>query len=73
MESPRLERFWEIPCHRLILSLYSDSRLYVKRLYRMRQTGVAAFVQMRMEVSTRGGPVHPFTDDDRLDGWFALS
>ena len=47
MESPRLERFSEIPCHEPLLSLYPEVGLHVKRLYRIRQTRVAAFVQMR--------------------------
>ncbi len=37
-ESPHLDRFWEIPYHGSLLSLYPDVGLYVKRLYRIRQT-----------------------------------
>lgn len=73
MESPRLERFWEIPCHRRLLGRYSDAGLYVKRLYRIRQTRRAAFVQLRIAPSRKGGAMHRCADDDRLDCWFALS
>ena len=55
MESPRLERFSEIPCHELLLSLYLEVGLHVKRLYRIRQTRRAAFVQMRVALSRNGG------------------